>query len=143
MCMSTRETSALSAEAVATITAVARCLYPHPKLPTEVYGRVATVVGAAAQDDPDTAELVDAGLSALSRLRPFAEMSPDEQVALLQAAQGSPFFELVRSTAVVEVYSDPRTWALCGYEGPSFEAGGYLDRGFDDLDWLPDPEMTG
>jgi len=46
----------------------------------------------------------------------------------------------VRSTAVVEVYSDQRTWQLVGYEGSSFDKGGYLDRGFNDLDWLPDPE---
>jgi hypothetical protein len=40
---------------------------------------------------------------------------------------------------VVEVCSDQRTWELVGYEGPSFGKGGYLERGFDDLDWLPDP----
>ena len=46
--------------------------------------------------------------------------------------------EVVRSTAVVEVYSDTATWRRLGYEGPSFAQGGYLHRGFDDLDWLPD-----
>ena len=46
-----------------------------------------------------------------------------------------------RSTAVVEIYSDPQTWTLLGYEGPSFAQGGYVGRGFDDLDWLPDPEQ--
>ena len=47
----------------------------------------------------------------------------------------------MRSTAVVEVYSDERDLAAVGYEGPSFDQGGYLNRGFDDLDWLPDPEQ--
>ena len=55
---------------------------------------------------------------------------------------GSEFFELVRSTAVVEVYSDRRTWQLVGYEGTSFDKGGYVKRGFNDLDWLPDPEAA-
>jgi hypothetical protein len=27
---------------------------------------------------------------------------------------------------------------MLGYEGPSFDKGGYLERGFNDLDWLPD-----
>ena len=36
---------------------------------------------------------------------------------------------------------DPEVWSLLGYEGPSFEHGGYLRRGFDDLDWLPDPRV--
>jgi hypothetical protein len=57
-------------------------------------------------------------------------------------AEGSDFFELVRSTAVVEVYSDQRTWRLVGYEGPSFDQDGYLHRRFNDLDWLPDPEAA-
>ena len=32
-------------------------------------------------------------------------------------------------------------WQLIGYEGPSFDQGGYVTRGFDDLDWLPDPQI--
>jgi hypothetical protein len=59
-------------------------------------------------------------------------------LAAAKAIEGSPFFELVRSTAVVEVYSDAATWRALGYEGASFAKGGYLHRGFDDLDWLPD-----
>jgi hypothetical protein len=33
-------------------------------------------------------------------------------------------------------------WDLLGYEGPSFDKGGYLHRGFNDLDWLPEPRIT-
>ena len=33
-------------------------------------------------------------------------------------------------------------WPKFGYEGSSFEHGGYLHRGFNDLDWLPDPRVT-
>ena len=70
----------------------------------------------------------------------FAELSADLQLEVLEGIEGTDFFELVRSTAVVEVYADERTWQLVGYEGPSFDKGGYIDRGFNDLDWLPDPE---
>ena len=70
----------------------------------------------------------------------FAELSADLQLKVLEGIEDTDFFELVRSTAVVEVYTDERTWQLVGYEGPSFDKGGYIDRGFDDLDWLPDPE---
>jgi hypothetical protein len=30
-------------------------------------------------------------------------------------------------------------WAHFGYEGSSFEKGGYINRGFQDLNWLPEP----
>ena len=35
------------------------------------------------------------------------------------------------------LYNDPQVWEKLGYEGPSAEQGGYLSRGFDDIDWLP------
>ena len=47
----------------------------------------------------------------------------------------------MHSTTVVALYDDHEVWELLGYEGPSFDKGGYLHRGFDDLDWLPDPRI--
>jgi hypothetical protein len=131
--MSAPETAALSAQAAATVTAVARAMYPHDALPDEVYARVAEKLGEAAE----STAVVKFGIAGLAG---FAEKSAVEQAQALREIEGSEFFELVRSTAVVEIYSDARTWAAFGYEGPSFDKGGYLHRGFDDLDWLPDPE---
>jgi Gluconate 2-dehydrogenase subunit 3 len=125
---------------MATITAAARAIYPHDALPDDVYARVGEKLAEAAREDPGTERTIEDGVSALNGGRPFADLSADEQLEALKAIEGSDFFELVRSTAVVEVYSDQRTWQLVGYEGPSFDKGGYLDRGFNDLDWLPDPE---
>jgi hypothetical protein len=45
--MSAPETAALSGQAAATVTAVARAMYPHDALPDEVYARVAEKLGAA------------------------------------------------------------------------------------------------
>ena len=52
-----------------------------------------------------------------------------------------PFLTAIVDSVVVTLYSDPEVWELLGYEGPSFDKGGYLHRGFDDLDWLPDPPI--
>lgn len=138
--MSTPETATLDRPTLATITVVARAMYPHDALPDDVYARVGERLADAAAQDPTTGATVAEGVSALNHGRPFGELSTDGQLAALTAIDGSEFFELVRSTAVTEIYSDPQTWRLIGYEGPSFEKGGYLSRGFNDLDWLPDPE---
>ena len=127
---------------MATITAAARTVYPHDALPDDVYARVADKIAEAAREDSGTARMIEDGVSALSGGRPFAELSTDEQLETLKGIESSDFFELVRSTAVVEVYSDQRTWQLVGYEGPSFGKGGYINRGFNDLDWLPDTEAA-
>jgi len=125
---------------MATITAAARTMYPHDALPDDVYARVAGKLAEAAREDSATARTIEDGVSALNDARPFAGLPADEQFEALKNIEGSEFFELVRSTAVTEVYSDQRTWKLVGYEGASFDKGGYIDRGFNDLDWLPDPE---
>ena len=138
--MSTPETATLGSRAMATIAVAARTMYPHDALPDDVYARVGEKLAEAAREDPAAARTILDGVSALDGSRPFAELSADEQLKALQGIEGSDFFELVRSTAVVEVYSDERTWRLVGYEGPSFDKGGYINRGFNDLDWLPDPE---
>ena len=97
----------------------------------------------AAREDAAQARTVNDGVADLDGRggEPFVARSAEQQLADAKAIAGSDFFELVRSTAVVEVYSDPQTWKLLGYEGPSFAQGGYVDRGFNDLDWLPDPEQ--
>ena len=141
--MSAPERQTLGSQAMATITAAARTMYPHDALPDDIYARIGEKLGEAAREDSRTAGTIQDGVSALNDGRPFAELSPDEQLEMLKGMEGSDFFELVRSTAVVEVYSDQRTWQLVGYEGPSFDKGGYINRGFNDLDWLPDPEEAG
>src|SRR5262249_21958562 len=136
------EAATLSSRAMAAITAAARVMYTHDRLPDDVYARVGEKLATAAREDSDVALTIDDGVSALDGGGPFAGLSADEQLETLKRIEGSDFFELVRSTAVAEVYSDQRTWQLVGYEGPSFDKGGYLNRGFNDLEWLPDPDAA-
>ena len=138
--MSRPDVASLRSQMMASITAAARTMYPHDALPDEVYARVADKLVEAAEGSPETARTIDEGVAVLNDDRVFAELSADLQLKALQELEATDFFELVRSTAVVEVYTDERTWQLVGYEGPSFDRGGYIDRGFNDLDWLPDPE---
>ena len=138
--MSRPEAASLRSRMIATITAAARRVYPHDALPDEVYARVADKLVEAAEASAETARVIEEGVAVLNDDRVFAELSADLQLKVLEGIEHTDFFELVRSTAVVEVYTDERTWQLLGYEGPSFEKGGYINRGFNDLDWLPDPE---
>ena len=52
---------------------------------------------------------------------------------------GNDFFEKIRGTAIVSLYNNDMAWAHFGYEGDAWKEGGYLTRGFNDLNWLPDP----
>jgi hypothetical protein len=59
-----------------------------------------------------------------------------QRVAILRALSHDPIFEQVRSGLVVSLYNNHDLWPIFGYVGESYEKGGYLHRGFDDIDWL-------
>jgi hypothetical protein len=138
--MSTHAPLALEQDVAETVAALARTLYPHVALPDTVYARVPAKIDEAAREDAEQARMIAQGVADLDGRgsEPFTQRTAEQQLADAKAIAGSDFFELVRSTAVVEIYSDPSTWKLLGYEGASVAQGGYLERGFDDLDWLPD-----
>ncbi|TIW51355.1 MAG: gluconate 2-dehydrogenase subunit 3 family protein, partial [Mesorhizobium sp.] len=54
----------------------------------------------------------------------------------LKDIESSPFFQTVRSGLVVSLYNQKDVWPIFGYEGESFSKGGYIERGFNDIEWL-------
>jgi hypothetical protein len=125
----------VSEHALETTLRMARVMFPHDMLPDLAYAKVVKALAAEA-------ETIEQGVAALDDPVPFVELDADAQLAAVQRAEGSDYFELVRATAVVELYDNPLVWKAFGYEGPSVHLGGYIDRGFDDLDWLPDPPIA-
>jgi hypothetical protein len=143
--MSTQAPAGLEQHVAETLAALARTLYPHDAVPDVVYDRVPATIAEAVREDAAQARIVADGVADLDGRggQPFTQRTAEQRLADAEAIAGSEFFALVRSTAVVEVYSDPATWRALGYQGPSFAKGGYLRRGFDDLDWLPDLPQEG
>jgi hypothetical protein len=126
----------VSEHALDTTLRVARVMFPHDRLPDIAYAKVVKAL------EPE-AETIEQGVAALDEPTPFLELADeDAQLERLRSHEGTDYFELVRSTAVVELYDNPLVWQAFGYEGPSAHLGGYLQRGFDDLDWLPDPPIA-
>lgn len=129
----------LSDHQAATLHRLLRVAYPHPSFPDGPYARSA----AALQATDGSADLVPAGLDDLDDRAggDFGALDDDAATEVVRQIADSPFFALVHSTTVVALYDDHEVWELLGYEGSAFEKGGYLHRGFDDLDWLPSPRV--
>lgn len=135
--------SLLPPDALARLVRVIKVAFPHRAVPDGPYRRTAEhIISTAAASSFQTAQLGQ-GLLSLDALRsrPFADLEPEEALAVLRQIERTPFFQLVRSTTVVFMYSDREVWAVLGYEGESSDKGGYVERGFDDLGWLPDPRI--
>ncbi len=114
-----------------------RVLYPHDALSDDYYAACVESLDAKAHADAALATSLREGVAALNEATGgFLERSEKEQVAALTAIESSPFFQAVRGHMVVALYNDRKVWNHFGYEGPSFPFGGYLERGFNDIDWL-------
>ena len=133
----------LTDDARATLVRVLHVVFPHDNVPEGPYERSADAVIAAANASTWSRLSLVQGLDSLAGLTGdgFLELDEADAAKILRHVEGTEFFGLIRRTAVVSLYDDPEVWSALGYEGSSFDKGGYIDRGFDDLDWLPDPRV--
>ncbi len=119
---------------------VTRHIFPHPLLDDAVYAFVVRDLDAAAKDGAIKTLLVD-GIQQLdaSANGDWLKLDDAARLTAVTAIARNPFFEKIRSTAVVSLYNNELAFAHFGYQGETFTKGGYLERGFNDLSWLPAP----
>jgi len=141
------EFAAFDETTAGTLLKMTRALYPHEKVGDVHYAGVVKSLDAAvaAAEDKDAALALYAdGAARLNEAAggSFADLDDDAKEAALRAEASSEdpsFFQAVRGQVVNVLYNDHEVWKIFGYQGSSFEEGGYLFRGFDDLSWLPAP----
>jgi hypothetical protein len=140
---SAAEPDGLSSEETRTLLRFVRDLFPHDRLADSFYVNAIAPLEDEAAKDSATRKLLADGIGRLNRLAVAQGGNsyvglPDEttRVAIIHEIEGGTFFSKVYSTTVVSLYNQPAVWPLFGYEGPSSAKGGYLHRGFDDIDWL-------
>jgi hypothetical protein len=121
---------------------MARRLYPHDSISDEVYAQVLDDVLASTVDDESFAETFRSAEQALNSQQPadFIDLEADAQIGAMRAVEQMSFFAAIQGAVKIRLYNHPAIWNLLGYEGPSFEQGGYLNRGAGEIDWLPEGE---
>jgi hypothetical protein len=124
-----------------TLIQMGRVLYPHDKLPDAVYALLVKDLDAAAKADPAMATLLRQGIAQLDRSAggKFVAADAAKKLQLVTAIEGSAFFEAVRAKGVTSLYDNDMAYTAFGYPGGSWDKGGYITRGFQDLNWLPAP----
>lgn len=123
-----------------TLVKVCRQIYPHDSVGDIYYARVVEGLDQKAAGDASVAKLLTDGVGELDgtfNIR-WLDLSDGLQLEALKRIEDGAFFQTVRGTTVGTLYNDPLLWRHFGYEGASWEFGGYIDRGFNDLGWLPD-----
>ncbi|MDH3741395.1 MAG: Twin-arginine translocation pathway signal [Hyphomicrobiales bacterium] len=126
-------------ETFATLVQMARDIYPHDKVSDKYYAMVVEGLDAGAGKADEDKALLEDGVAELNKAASGSYMQvgwEKDRVALLQAIESSGFFQKVRGSLVTGIYNNKDLWPLFGYEGESASKGGYIERGFDDIDWL-------
>ena len=138
------DATTLSPATLKTLVKVARDIYPHDFLVDSYYITAVKPWDGKAAKDPAVKAMIEGGVSRLDQdardrhQAPYAEVPWEaDRVALLHGIEQTEFFSTLRGDLVVSLYNQKELWPKFGYEGSSAEHGGYIKRGFADIDWLP------
>jgi hypothetical protein len=138
------EATTLTPDTMKTLVKVARDIYPHDFLVDSYYITAIKPWDGKAAKDPAVKAMIENGVQRLDqdakdRHKAAYVQIPWEtdRIALLQGIEQTDFFKSMRSDLVVSLYNQEELWPKFGYEGSSAEHGGYIKRGFNDIDWLP------
>jgi len=128
------EAKHLKAQTLAKLIQLARDIYPHDKISDEFY--VSAVKG---YDSKEKTEIIEAGIADLDNRSGGDYLSlgwESKRVAILRQIEDTPFFQTIRGGLVTGLYNQKAVWPIFGYEGESYSKGGYINRGFNDINWL-------
>ena len=132
------ETKHIKPETMATLIQMARDIYPHDRIGDEFYAAAVKDYDAA-----DKAEMVEAGIAALNAaavgvgFKSYVDAGWEkDRVKILQSMEKTPFFQTIRGGLVTGLYNQKSVWPIFGYEGESYSKGGYIKRGFNDINWI-------
>jgi hypothetical protein len=132
------EVTVITPDQMATLLQMARDIYPHDQVPDQYYA-----VAVKGYDSEEQKALVAEGVAALDAAAQAAGHAnyvsagwEEDRVKLLQGMEKTPFFQTVRAGLVTGLYNQKEVWPIFGYQGESFSQGGYIERGFNDIDWL-------
>lgn len=132
------EVKHLKPETMATLIQMARDIYPHDRIADEFYA-----AAVKSYDAEGKAAMVEAGIAELNAAAVKAGFPSyvgagweRDRVDILRGMETTTFFQTIRGGLVTGLYNQKAVWPVFGYEGESFSKGGYINRGFNDINWL-------
>lgn len=132
------EVEHVTPETMATLIQMARDIYPHDQVSDAFYA-----VAVKGYDTADAAEGIEAGIAALNEAARgigytnYTDIGWErDRVDLLRSLEDTAFFQRIRGGLVTGLYNQKAVWPIFGYEGESYSHGGYIEHGFDDINWL-------
>ena len=131
------ELSTLDSAQAKEMLAMTRQLFPHDKLGDEYYWVVVESIDKEMAGSPELAAEIRDGLAQLSQAAggDFTAVDADKQIEAMKKLEGTAFFSDMLNKTQFYFYNNKTVWSKFGYEGSSWEKGGYINRGFNDVKW--------
>lgn len=135
---------ALGASDIAVLRLLCRRLLPLRGSGDRPYDAVIAALRVEAGGNPEIARLLGEGCAQMRKRfgRGWRNARAPALADYLQILVATPFFKTLHGATLFTLINHPAVWAATGYEGESFSKGGYLGRGFNDLNWLPEPPAS-
>jgi len=132
-------TTTLDPHTAQTLLVMTHDLFPHQRLGEQYYAVVVEALDKKAAGDSATRHLPADGGAMLDSAqgKPWVDLPDGARETVLRGVEKTAFFTTVRTQTIGNLYGNPAVYKMFGYGGPSAPLGGYIDRGFDDIDWLP------
>ena len=137
------ETKALQPQTMQTLIQMARDIFPHDRFPDKVYAMAVKTYDDSAVEDETLKSMIEDGVTELNTTAnndygfDYTQVGwENDRNALLKQVESGDLFQKLRGDLIVSIYNNHDVWAILGYEGESFSKGGYIERGFNDLEWL-------
>lgn len=124
------------------VTALTR-LFPIKGLNLSTYLKLTDQVIQASKSDETLADVISQATTAFEHKssKSWLQLTMAEQNSWLTENETEGWFEVLLIRAGL-IFSEMRElWDVIGYPGSSVEYGGYIDRGFNDIDWLPEVDL--
>ncbi len=139
-----QEAQNLSPHTMATLALMARDIYPHDQLADVYYVKAVAGYDDKAGKDAAFRKMVETGVAQLDANSQKSHKSnyllvawETDRVTLLSGVEQGALFKKLHGDLLVTLYNNKEIWPKFGYEGSSADKGGYINRGFNDIDWLP------
>lgn len=131
--------TSLAGTELETLAIMVHVLLPHDFLTDADYLSFAIRIDGRLGTDPALRQLIADGIAQMNAMSEdsWLDASVDDKLAAMEALQEEAFFGQLLNAAIDTLYQDPAVYRRLGYEGSAIEFGGYLNRGFDNIDWLP------
>src|SRR5579864_9215010 len=137
------EAAGLTAEESRTLLKFTRDLFPHDRLDDSFYAKALVPLQDEAARNAATRKLLGSGIAQLNAAtmaaagNPLADVTAEAvRVAAIKTLERGDFFAKVYGATMTPLYNQAELWPKFGYEGPSSALGGYVNRGFSDINWL-------